>query len=133
MQDLVAVKMTASADERQARAQLAACTRPELDGWVRPHDPRPLGLVQVDRRDPEGMAPLDHRCVVMGVRDCDLGDPAELADPCDRRVVDESDAIPKDIPLAGLNQERTLADPEPGFGVDRVEAWLFLLDDILVG
>ena len=74
--------------------------------------------------------PLDHRRVVVRVRDRDLGDPPQLRDPRDRRVVHERDAVPQDIPFLCLNQECSLADPELWLGVDRVEAGLFLLDDV---
>ena len=88
--------------------------------------------MDVDRRVAEGAAPLDHRRVVVRVRDRDLGDPAQLLDPRDRRVVDQPDAVPEDVALGRLDQEGPLADAELRLGVDRVEVLLLLLDRVLV-
>src|SRR5262245_11343549 len=43
-----------------------------------------------------------------------------------------SDAIPQHVPGRGLDQERALADAEPGLGVDRVEPRLLFLDQVPV-
>ena len=68
----------------------------------------------------------------MRVRDCDLGNSAQLGDAGDRRIVHERHAIPQDIPFVRANQKSTLANPKPWLGVDRVEIGFFLLDGILV-
>ena len=88
--------------------------------------------MQVDRGAAEGPAPFHHRRVIVRVRDRDLGNPAQFLHPRDRRVVDQPDAIPQNVPPRRLDQERALADAELRLGVDRVEPGLFLLDDVLV-
>ena len=78
-QDLVALEMSSGADQRQAAEQRLALALPEADARVRAHHPGPLGLVDVNRCVAEGATPLDHRRVIVRVRDRDLGDPAQLA------------------------------------------------------
>src|SRR2546423_14075431 len=85
----------------------------ELDPLVRAHHPLAVGRVQVDGRV-EGARPLDHRRVVVRMRDRDRADPAELLDPRAELVVEERDAVPEDVaaPARSPDEERALADRE---------------------
>ena len=81
MQDRPALEVPAAADQRQPVVQGLGLALPELDRRVGPHDPLPVGGVQVDRHAAEGPAPLDHRRVVVRVRDGDGRQPARACGP----------------------------------------------------
>ena len=86
----------------------------------------------MDGSVPEGLAPGNHGRVVMGVRDGNFSNAAQLVEPFDRHVIEKRDAVPQDVAALGLYQESTLADPELRLGVDRVQSRLFFFDDVLV-
>jgi hypothetical protein len=85
-------------------------------------------LMQVDGNVPEGPTPLDHRRVVVRVRDGDGGQPAKALDGLDGRVVDQRDAIPEDVAAGGLNEQGPLADAELRLSADSGQVWLFRPD-----
>ena len=74
---------------------------------VGPHDPLAVVLVQQDRAV-ERTPPLDHRRVVVRVRDRDR---VQRADAVDRLVVEQRDAVPQDVrrPAARAGRCRTWA------------------------
>src|SRR5262249_8800003 len=125
-------EVAAGADQRQAAEERLTLVLPEADARVRAHHPGALRLVEVDGRVAKGAAPLDHRGVVVRVRDRDLRDPAQLLDPRDRRLVDQPDAVPEEVAFGRLDQEGPLADAELRLGIDRVEPLFFLLDRVPV-
>ena len=61
---------------------------------------------------PNAVRPLDHRGVVVRVRDRDRREPAFGADPRDDLVVEIRRAVPEDVAGARLDEERALADRE---------------------
>ena len=64
------VEMPAATNQGQALADFLRLALPEFDGRIRPHDPSPVGGVEVDRTI-EGSAPLDHAGVIVGMGNCD--------------------------------------------------------------
>ena len=74
-------------------AELARLALPQLDRRVRAHDPlRVVGVQQ--HRALEAVRPLDHRRVVVRVRDRDRRQPAERLDGLGRRLVEQRDRTP---------------------------------------
>ena len=97
MQDRAALEVPAAANQRQPVAERLGFAVPEDDGLVGPHDPLPVGGVKVDRDAAEGPAPLDHRGVVVRVRDGDGRDAAQRLDRLDHGFVKQRQAVPQDV------------------------------------
>ena len=107
--------MAAEPQQREPAPELQLFPLPEPDPGVRAHHPRPIVGVQPDRRTPERPAPLDHRAVEMRMRDRDPAEPARRLDHPHRRIVDQADAVPEQVPSRtvlrrGRHQERPLPD-----------------------
>jgi len=94
---------------------------PKADDGVGALDPWSVSFVEMDRGVVEGAAPFDHRAVVVRVRDGDGGDTAESADGADGFFIEETDAIPEDVAVRRLDEERALADGELRLSADANE------------
>ena len=116
----------------------SSCVSPsqKRDRRIRPHHPLPLGLVQVDRAA-ERVRPLDHRAVVVRMRDRDRGEAALAVDALDELVVEERDAVPEDVAGRALDEQRALADRERRRAADAEHAavvadvGLVVVDEVL--
>ncbi len=120
-------EVPAAANERHAVGEQQGVAVPELDGGVGPHDPLPVGSVQMNGNAAERTAPFHHGGVIMRVRDCDSGEPAERLDDRDRRGIDEGDAVPQYVAGGRAHEQRALADGEFGNRPDADQAGLMLL------
>ena len=80
-----------------ARRRGRASRPPRTDARVGPHHPLAVVLVDVDRHAAERAAPLDHRRVVVRVRDRDRPRCRRAPRPRDGRVVDQPDAVPEEF------------------------------------
>ena len=52
------------------------------------------------------------------MRNCDRPDTATRLGFCDRLIIEESDAVPKQVPSGKLKEERALANREIRFSTD---------------
>jgi hypothetical protein len=111
----------------EAVAEVEPLARPVLDPRVGPHDVLAIGLVQEHARV-EPLRPLDHRRVVVGMRDRDRVHAPCRAHRLLRVGVDQRDAVPQEA----VHEERPLADPEARLGADAEQARLDLLDPVCV-
>ena len=91
---------------------------PEPHGVAGAHDPVAVVAVQVDGDAAERLAPVQHRRVVMRMRDGDGRKPAESADQLHRGAVDQADAVPQHVARRRRHQQGALADPELRRGAD---------------
>src|SRR5580698_9035623 len=101
--------MTGAVQQRDARQQLLAGAIPKLDGWIRSHHPLLVADMLMDRRV-ERVAPLDHRGIIMRMRDRDAGDTAQQAYDLDRGIIDEADAVPHYVAVRRTHQQRALGN-----------------------
>jgi len=85
-----------------------------------------------DRRVAEGPAPLNHRCVIVWVRDGNCVDTTECVDRRPGVSVEERNAVPQNVSLRCLYQKGPLANPECGLRVDGEQMGLFLLKGVSV-
>ena len=113
VQHLAALEVAAAADERQPAAEVVRLAVPELDRTGRAAAPtrgrRRAG--RIGQR--EGVRPLDHRRVVVRVRDRDRREPA-LA-PRSRSTISSSRygmQSQSTLPGVALDEQRALADRE---------------------
>ena len=109
MQHRAAFEMAAAADQRDAVPQFEGVAFPQIDRRIRPHDPLPVGGMQMDVRA-EGVRPFHHRGVEMRMRDGDRLDAAERLDRRHGRGIERCDAIPQHVAAGGAQQQRALAD-----------------------
>jgi len=130
MEDLESVEMAGGVDEREPFGEFVRGAGPKADDGVGALDPWSVSFVEMDRGVVEGAAPFDHRAVVVRVRDGDGGDTAESADGADGFFIEETDAIPEDVAVRRLDEERALADGELRLSADANEVWLLLKDDV---
>jgi len=98
----------------------------------RPHDPVAIGGVKMDRHVAERVAPLDHGCVKVWMRDADRGNPAEPLDQRDGRGVEHCDRVPQHVPMPRAHEQRALADGEMRLGADAEDARLILVIGVAV-
>jgi hypothetical protein len=66
----------------------------------------------MDRNAAKGTAPLDHAAIEVRVRGADRRYAPEGPHLLDGLIIDEALAVPKNVAGLGLDQQRTLADPE---------------------
>ena len=97
-----------------------------MDHRIRPHDPLPIGGVQMDGGPAEGVAPLHHRGIVVRMGDRDGGDAAETSHDLNRGFIDEGDAVPEDVADRRAQQQRALADGKLRHRADADQAGLVL-------
>ena len=64
----------------------------------------------------------------MRVRHGDPGNPAQLANPLDRGVVDQAHAVPQHVPVRRPDQQGPLTDAQPGLDADPDQAVLDVPD-----
>ena len=64
-------------DQRQISQELLSPTMPKPNIFIGTHDPLATRFMQVNRRIVECVTPVDHRGVVMGMRDGDGGKAAK--------------------------------------------------------
>ena len=105
--------------QRQSGRRAPWLALPELDRRIGAHYPFRVGGVQVDGHAAEGPAPLDHRRVVVRVRDGDRGRIRRWPRPpaaCRRPA--SGDAVPQDCCRRGTQEQRPLADGERRLGAD---------------
>ena len=121
-------EMAAAADHRRRadRERLAGPGPYRAAGALHPDG---VVLMDQDRRAAEGRAPFEHRGIVVRVRDRDRGNPAQLLDLGDDLVVDQAQAVPKDVAVLVLDQECPLADGEVRLDGQAAEPLLLLLPD----
>jgi hypothetical protein len=98
-----------------------------LDHGIGPHDPLPVGGVQMDGHAAEGMAPFHHGGVVVRVGDGDTGEAAEPLHDLDGGGIYERDAVPQDVARGSAHKQRALADGEFGNRPDPDQTGLVLL------
>jgi len=103
MEDRAPLEVAARLDQRQSGQRLER-SFPVLDRGIRSHDPLAIGCRNVDRRAGECQAPFDADAVEMRVRHCDAVEPSSLAHRRDAIVVNESQAVPEEVPGLGLHQ-----------------------------
>jgi hypothetical protein len=111
VQHRAAREVAAAADQRQAVAQVEHLAVPMVDRRVRSHDPFRVGGVEVDRAA-EALGPIDHRRVVVRVRDGDRRQASALLDLLRGGVVEQRDAVPQQVGVAEGDEQRALADRE---------------------
>src|ERR1700736_1752854 len=111
MEDGASFEVAARLDQRQAGEWLDG-TLPILDGRVGPHHPLPIRARNVDRRGAEGATPLHADAIEMRVRHRDAMEAAPCADGGDALVIDESDAVPEEVAVGRLDEQRALADTD---------------------
>jgi hypothetical protein len=121
VEHLPAREVTAAAKERQSVSELLRLAAPVLDPGRRPH--RPLGVVRMQENGAiEAVGPLDHRGVVMRMRDRNRGDAPAALDRGRGLVVEQRDAVPEEVRVAPGHEECPLPDREGRFGADAEEA-----------
>ncbi len=94
-----------------------------------------MGLVrgvQIDRRV-KGAAPFDHGRIIVGVRNCDGGNPAQRFHSSHRRLIDQADTIPQQVALWRLHQQCTLGNGKAWLGADADQARRFGFDLVVMG
>src|SRR5262249_41977725 len=79
-------------------------------------------LMQIDRDAAEGVAPIRHRAVEVGMGDRNLVDTALRLQSGDCVVGDKADALPQDVAGIRFQQQRALVDREGGIETDREKA-----------
>lgn len=125
-------EMPAPADQRDTLLQLESFALPELDAAIRL--PHPFGVVGVKmhRHIPERSAPINKRRVEVRMRNGDGAQSAKSVDQGDRRVVDQGDAIPEDVPFRRTQEQCALPDGEFRSRADADETWLVLAKSVVV-
>src|SRR5437899_10287632 len=88
-----------------------------MDARTFPHHPFPVGGVQKDFRI-ETLRPIDHRSVIMRMRNGDGADAAARVYFCDGFIVKECDAIPEQISAGRSPEQCALTDGKFRFGAD---------------
>ena len=109
VQDRAAGEVDARPPEGPAGQHLDRIAVPEH------HVPAPLhplfvAGVDVDRHPAERLAPVDHRAVVVRVRDRDGATPPSSCTAANRGVVEIGDAVPQQVSALARHQQRALAD-----------------------
>src|SRR6188472_4112364 len=119
VQDRAAREVPAEAQQRDAGLEHAGVAVPKNEAVVGAHHPLAVGNVEVHGRI-ERAGVLDHRGVVVRVRDRDRGQAAALANGALDLPVEQRDAIPQHVAAGGLDEQRALLDrearlrPDPG-------------------
>src|SRR4029078_10224266 len=103
-------EVAAATHQGYAASKRQGIALPQADAWIRPHDPLPVGGVQVNGSAAEGMAPLHHRGIVVRMGDGDGGNAAETLHDLDRGGIDERDAVPQEV--AAPRAQQPGAPPE---------------------
>jgi hypothetical protein len=78
----------------------------------------------------ESFSPFDHRRVKMRVRNGNGADAAARVHLGNGVVVEESDAIPEQIPSGRLQEQSTLAYRKFRFGADSQKTWRFFFEAV---
>ena len=113
--------MAAEPDELERVGDPQALARPVFDARARAHHPFAVGLVQEDARV-EALGPVDHRRVVVRMRDRDRLDPVRCG------IIDERHAVPEQR----LDLKGALTDRKRRLDSDTGEPRLDLLDARMV-
>ena len=129
MQHRAAGEMAAAADQRDAARERKRIAVPQLDREIWPHDPLPIGGVQMDGRV-EGMRPFHHRRIIVRMGNGDADEAAQRFDDGDGGVVGERDTVPQHVARRGGEQERALSDGEGGHRADADQAGLVLAETV---
>ena len=132
VQHAAAIEVTATADQHHSPFEHQGLAVPENNRRRRPHDPLPIGGMEVDRHITERVTPLHDRRVIMRMGDGNPGDAAQVAHRLDRGLIEEADAVPKEIARRRLNEQGALADGEFRPCHEAGEGWFLGLEDIAV-
>ena len=89
--------------------------------------------MQVDRHPSERAAPLNHRSVIVRVRDRDRLNAAQTIEQIDGGVVDQRDALPQDVARRRACQDCPLPDTEGRRGLDRHKSRCETAEFVAVG
>src|ERR1700674_330301 len=89
---------------------------PILDRGVGSHHPLAIRRGDVDRRAAEGATPLHADAVEMRVRHRDAVQAAPRPDGGNALVIDEAEAVPKEVATRRLDEQCALADADGGIG-----------------
>ena len=109
------------ATREASAAELERLAVPVLDPRRRPQHPLRVVSVQMDRAV-EAVGPLDHRRVVVRVRDRDPGEAAAPLHFGGGLLVEERDAVPEQVRAAIRDEQGALPDRERRLGADADEA-----------
>src|SRR5439155_15244807 len=102
-----------------------------MDARTFPHHPFPVGGLQKDFRI-ETLRPIDHRCVIMRMRNGDGADAPARVYFCDGFIVKECDAIPEQISAGGLQEQCALTDGKFRFGADPEKLQRFIFEAVMM-
>src|ERR1700680_1564902 len=132
MQDLIASEVAANTNEREAIADRMRFARPELNRAIRALHPLAVVGMEKDRNVPKTAAPFDHRRVVVRMRNRDGRQASQCAHHFNGVFINQADAIPEDVLLAGLYQQGSLPDSKFWFGRNAPHAGAFLKENVAV-
>ncbi|HMN59354.1 MAG TPA: hypothetical protein PJ988_03270 [Anaerolinea sp.] len=104
---------------------------PEGHRRVGVHDKFAVGGVQVDGRV-ESAAPLDHRRVIVRVRDGDGRDAPQGFYVGEGGLVQQADAVPQHVAIGSVHQQGALPDGEARHAADAGQAGLDSADEVVV-
>src|SRR3981081_1621168 len=66
--------------------------------------------MKINRNAAECPAPVDHRRVVVRMRDRDGPEAADTPDQIDHYIADQADTVPQHVPFSARDQKRALVD-----------------------
>jgi len=96
MQHRASIEMAAAIDQRHTVPKRKRCSFPKLDTRALAHHPPAIGGMQKYLRV-ETLGPIDHRRIIMRVRDCNCAEAPARIDFGRGPVVDKGNAIPEQI------------------------------------
>src|SRR3954452_929808 len=111
MQDRAPGKMAAALVKRQTWQNLLL-TAPKTDDIVRTPHPTPISLRVPDRDRPEGVTERDGETGQVRMTAGNSRQTANCLDFGEQPVVQIPDRIPQHIAVSGLDNQRTMADPD---------------------
>ena len=117
VQYLRARKMAAGVNQGRAANERPGVAAPELEARIGPHHPALVVFMQKNA-SVEGAAPLDHRRIIVWMRNGDCFDAAPFAHRADACIVEHREAVPEDIPVRRGDQNGSLRDRESRLGVN---------------
>src|SRR5690348_8635531 len=118
MQHRSAREVSTTTDQSDTAHQLASLARPELDAIV--GLPHPIGIidVEINWHIPERPAPIDKCRVKVRMRNRDGAQPAKPVDKGNRGIINQRDAIPKNVSFRRTHEQCALPDGEFRYRAD---------------
>ena len=127
MQDAAARKMPADVDDFHSVPERLFVAIPEADVFAPVHDPLLVGSMDVDGAI-ERLGPVVHVAVVMRVRKTDRAQSASRLDELDGGLIQQGDAVPKDVSTLRHDEKGALPDREPRHDLHLIELLVQSID-----